>query len=60
MKCHEHLSGGNRVDPRRWTDGQTDMMKLTVAFRKFAKAPKNCRLCLGTGLAPDNIAATVT
>ena len=24
----------------RWTDGRTDMTKLTVAFRKFAKAPK--------------------
>ena len=23
------------------TDGQTDMRKLTVAFRNFAKAPKN-------------------
>jgi hypothetical protein len=23
------------------TDGQTDMTKLTVAFRNFAKAPKN-------------------
>jgi hypothetical protein len=23
------------------TDGQTDMMKLIFAFRKFAKAPKN-------------------
>jgi hypothetical protein len=22
-------------------DGQTDMMKLTVAFRNFANAPKN-------------------
>jgi hypothetical protein len=24
------------------TDGQTDMKKLTVAFRNFANAPKNC------------------
>jgi len=24
--------------------GQTDMMKLIVAFRNFAKAPKNCHL----------------
>jgi len=24
-----------------WTDGQTDMMKLVVAFHNFAKAPKN-------------------
>ena len=27
------------VDGR--TDGQTDMMKLIVAFRKFANVPKN-------------------
>ena len=24
------------------TGGRTDMTKLIVAFRKFAKAPKNC------------------
>jgi len=24
-----------------WTDGQTGMTKLTVAFRDFVKAPKN-------------------
>ena len=24
-----------------WTDGRTDMTKLTVAFRNFANAPKN-------------------
>jgi hypothetical protein len=24
-----------------WTDGQTDITKLTVAFRNFANAPKN-------------------
>jgi len=24
-----------------WTDGRTDMTKLIVAFRNFAKAPKN-------------------
>ena len=23
-----------------WTDGETDMTKLIVAFRNFAKAPK--------------------
>jgi hypothetical protein len=27
-------------------DGQTDMTKLTVAFRNFAKAPRNC--CIQT------------
>jgi len=24
-----------------WTDGQTDMPKLILAFRNFAKTPKN-------------------
>ena len=24
-----------------WVDGRTDMTKLTVAFRNFAKAPKH-------------------
>jgi len=24
-----------------WTDGQTDMTKLTIALRNFANAPKN-------------------
>jgi len=27
-----------------WTDGQIDMMKLTVAFRNFANAPKNNKM----------------
>jgi hypothetical protein len=27
------------------TDGQTDMTKLIVAFRNFAKAPKNSIIC---------------
>jgi hypothetical protein len=25
-----------------WTDGQTNMTKLIVAFRNFAKAPTKC------------------
>jgi hypothetical protein len=25
----------------RWTDGHTDMATLIVAFRNFAKAPRN-------------------
>jgi len=29
-------------DADRWTDGQTDMPKLTIAFRTFANAPKMC------------------
>jgi hypothetical protein len=28
------------------TDGQTDMTKLTVAFRNFANAPKNHEYCI--------------
>jgi len=35
---HEDPSIGKRVVPC----GRTDMTKLTVAFRNFAKAPKNC------------------
>jgi hypothetical protein len=31
---------GGQTDRR--TDGRTDMTKLRVAFRNFAKAPKNC------------------
>ena len=27
------------------TDGHTDMMKLTVTFRNFEKAPENLTLC---------------
>jgi len=42
MKFHENASSGSRfvhVDGR--TDRQTDMTKLTAAFRNFANAPKN-------------------
>ena len=39
-KCHENPSSGSRVVPRGQTDGQTDMTKPTVVFRKFANAPK--------------------
>jgi hypothetical protein len=50
-KFHENSSRGNRIVPRghadrqtdtqRETDGQTDMMKLIVAFRNFANGPNN-------------------
>jgi hypothetical protein len=33
--------GDELLDADRWTDGRTDMTKLIVAFRNFAKAPKN-------------------
>jgi hypothetical protein len=26
-------------------DGRTDMMKLIIAFRNFAKAHNNCKFC---------------
>jgi len=34
-KLHDHVSSGGHADR------QTDMMAQTVAFRHFAKAPKN-------------------
>jgi hypothetical protein len=49
MKFHENPSGESRVVPcgraDRQTDRQTDMTKLTVAFRNFAKAPKRLEYC---------------
>ena len=38
---HENPSGGSRVVPRGWTDGQADVTKLMVAFRNFANASKS-------------------
>ena len=40
IKLHENPSCGRRVVPYGQTDERTDMMKLTGAFRNFAKAPK--------------------
>jgi hypothetical protein len=34
------LVGDKLFHAEGWTDGQTDMTKLTVAFRNAAKAPK--------------------
>jgi len=39
IKFHENLSKGSRLVPCARTDGRTDMTKLIVAFRGFAKAP---------------------
>jgi len=39
IKFHKNLSSGSRVVPCGKTEGQTDMTKLTVAFRKFANVP---------------------
>jgi len=48
MKFGENPPSGNRVVEWGWKDGradrQTDMTKLIVAFRNFAKAPKNSTL----------------
>jgi len=41
IKFHENSSSGNRVVPCERTDGPTDTTKLIIAFRNFAKAPKN-------------------
>ena len=41
VKFHQNPSSGIRVVPCGWTDRQTDMTKLAVAFRNFANAPKN-------------------
>jgi len=37
---YENSSNGSRVIPCGWTYRQTDMTKLTVVIRSFAKAPK--------------------
>jgi hypothetical protein len=36
--------GAEFFDVERQTDGQTDMMKLIVAFHNFVNAPKKCVL----------------
>jgi len=36
-------NSGSRFVPCGWTDGQTDMTKLTLAFRNFANTTTNCR-----------------
>jgi hypothetical protein len=41
IKFHEYLSSCSRVVPCGQTDGRTDVTKLIVAFRNFAKAAKS-------------------
>ena len=41
IKFHANPSSGRRTVACRRTDGRTDMTKLIVAFRNFAKVPKN-------------------
>jgi hypothetical protein len=36
-----HPVGAELFLAKRWTDGQTDMTKLTLAFRNIAKLPKS-------------------
>jgi len=40
IKYRENPSSGSRVFPCGRTKGLTDMMKIIVAFRNFANAPK--------------------
>jgi hypothetical protein len=40
IKFHDSSSCGSRVAPCGQKDGQPDLLKLRVAFRNFAKAPK--------------------
>jgi hypothetical protein len=40
IKFREYLSSGSGVVPCRWADGQTDMVKLIVAFHCFANKPE--------------------
>ena len=44
IKFHENSSHGSRVVPCGKTGGQTGKIKLTAAFRKYAKAPKKNRV----------------
>jgi len=41
IKFHENPSSGSRIVPC----GRTDMMKLIIAFRSLANAPKEAQIC---------------
>ena len=41
VRFNKNPSSGGRVVPGRWTDRQTDMTKLIIAFRNFVNASKN-------------------
>ena len=40
IKFKKNPSSGNRVVPCRWTDRQTEMIKIIVTFCNFANMPK--------------------
>ena len=42
IKIHKNPSSWSHVFPCRWTDGQTGMTKLIVAFRNCENALKKC------------------
>jgi hypothetical protein len=46
IKCHENRSRGSRIVLCGQTDRHTNMTKLIVAFRNFAKAPTMCTYTL--------------
>ena len=43
IQCHQNPSSGSRVVPCGRVGGQTDITKLTVAFRNFANAHKKSK-----------------
>ena len=45
IKFHEDPSSGSQVIPRGRTDKRAEMTMLILAFRNFAKAPKNGYIC---------------
>ena len=47
VKFHGKSSSGSRVFFFMQTDTQTDMAKLTVGFRNFAKAPRKTNTVCG-------------
>ena len=64
IKFHENPSGGIRAVPCGRTDGQkdrrTDMTKLIVAFRNFAKAPiRSTKHIRASGSLPDRLAPVI-
>jgi hypothetical protein len=60
IKFHENPSVGKRgvhgiKGTNNLTEGQADIMNLIVAFRNFAKSPKNASVWSGTKLKNNYI-----